>query len=63
MKRTGNRPGARPGPATVTRTCGSCGKRFACVARSVADQIGLCLRCKEDVEAVVEAHLAGQGKA
>jgi hypothetical protein len=47
MKRTAERPGALRGPAAVTRTCGSCGRRFACVARSVADQVGLCLRCFE----------------
>lgn len=33
--------------AAVTRTCASCGTRFACVRRSVADQLGLCLRCFE----------------
>jgi hypothetical protein len=37
----------RRGGAAVARTCSSCGKRFACLRRSLADQLGLCLRCFE----------------
>ncbi len=47
MRRAGGSRAARRELAAVTRNCGSCGKRFACLRDSVADQVGLCRRCFE----------------
>jgi len=33
------------GLVAVRRACGSCGRQFACLPGSVADQFSLCLRC------------------
>jgi len=48
MRRRG-RPTWVPGgrAAAVARTCASCGKVYACLRRSLAEDMGLCLRCFE----------------
>ena len=35
------------GAAAVARTCASCCKVYACLRRSLAEDLGLCLRCFE----------------
>jgi recombinational DNA repair protein (RecF pathway) len=37
----------RCAPTAVAHTCASCGKAYACVRCSLADEMGLCLRCFE----------------
>lgn len=44
---SGARSRRERGPAVVSRTCGGCGKRYPCLRGSVAEQMGICLRCFE----------------
>jgi len=46
MRRRGGPAASRRTPA-VTRTCAGCGRAYACLRRSPAEEVGLCLRCFE----------------